>query len=94
MSQNSEAGVLCVQVRGVSGGERKRVTSGEMLVSNQRVLCMDEISTGLDSAILYSIITFLKQSVSALRSTALISLLQPPPEVMGLFDDIIVLTEG
>lgn len=34
------------QVRGVSGGERKRVTSGEMLVGNQRVLCMDEISTG------------------------------------------------
>jgi ABC-type multidrug transport system ATPase subunit len=83
-----------LQVRGVSGGERKRVTSGEMLVGNQRVLCMDEISTGLDSAILYSIITFLKQSVSALQNTALISLLQPPPEVMGLFDDIIVLTEG
>lgn len=47
---------VCLQVRGVSGGERKRVTSGEMLVGNQRVLCMDEISTGLDSAILYSII--------------------------------------
>lgn len=50
--------------------------------------------TGLDSAILYSIITLLRQSVSALRSTAVISLLQPPPEVMGLFDDIIVMTEG
>lgn len=87
-------GAASFQVRGVSGGERKRVTSGEMLVGNQRVLCMDEISTGLDSAILYSIIRFLKQSVSALHSTTLISLLQPPPEVMGLFDDIIVLTEG
>jgi hypothetical protein len=32
--------------------------------------------------------------LSALRRTAIISLLQPPPEVMGLFDDIIVLTEG
>lgn len=30
----------------MSGGERKRVTTGEMLVGNQRVLMMDEISTG------------------------------------------------
>jgi ABC-type multidrug transport system ATPase subunit len=78
----------------LAASERKRVTSGEMLVGNQRVLCMDEISTGLDSAILYSIITFLKQSVSALRSTAVISLLQPPPEVMGLFDDLILMMDG
>lgn len=81
-------------VRGVSGGERKRVTTGEMLVGNQRVMMMDEISTGLDSATLYSIVSFLKQSVSALQSTVLISLLQPPPEVMGLFDDIMLMHEG
>ncbi|WIA20601.1 hypothetical protein OEZ85_004985 [Tetradesmus obliquus] len=81
-------------VRGVSGGEKKRVTTGEMLVGNQRFMAMDEISTGLDSATLYSIISFLKQSVGALQSTLLISLLQPPPEVMGLFDDIMLMDEG
>lgn len=70
------------------------MTSGEMLVGNQRVLMMDEISTGLDSATLYSIITFLKQSVGALKTVALISLLQPPPEVMGLFDDVMLMAEG
>lgn len=78
----------------MSGGEKKRVTSGEMLVGNQRVLIMDEISTGLDSATLYSIITFLKQSVGVLKTVALISLLQPPPEVMGLFDDVMLMAEG
>ena len=35
-------------VRGVSGGEKKRVTVGEMSVCRFPVLCMDEISTGLD----------------------------------------------
>ena len=35
-------------VRGVSGGEKKRVTVSEMTVGNFPVLCMDEISTGLD----------------------------------------------
>jgi Fe-S cluster assembly ATPase SufC len=32
--------------RGVSGGERKRVTSGEIMVGPSKVLYMDEISTG------------------------------------------------
>ncbi|KMS94739.1 hypothetical protein BVRB_015770 [Beta vulgaris subsp. vulgaris] len=37
--------------RGVSGGQRKRVTSGEMIVGPKRTLFMDEISTGLDVGI-------------------------------------------
>ena len=43
-------------LRGVSGGERKRVTTTEMLVGPKRMLMADEISTGLDSATLFSII--------------------------------------
>mgnify|MGYP001807852329 CR=1 FL=1 len=38
-----------------AAGERKRVTTAEMLVGPRRVLLLDEISTGLDSATLYSI---------------------------------------
>ena len=36
------------KVRGVSGGERKRVTVGEMMAVSSFVGCFDEISTGLD----------------------------------------------
>ena len=36
-------------LRGVSGGERKRVTTAEVLCGPACVLCMDEVSTGLDS---------------------------------------------
>eukprot|EP00644_Phytophthora_capsici_P006577 jgi/Phyca11/118676/e_gw1.36.567.1 len=35
-------------LRGVSGGERKRVTTGEMAFGDKYVMLMDEISTGLD----------------------------------------------
>jgi ABC-type multidrug transport system ATPase subunit len=35
-------------VRGVSGGEKKRVTVAEMLCIGTPVICCDEISTGLD----------------------------------------------
>jgi hypothetical protein len=34
-------------VRGVSGGERKRMSTVEMLMGHQRVYILDEISTGL-----------------------------------------------
>ncbi|KAF6149609.1 hypothetical protein GIB67_011218, partial [Kingdonia uniflora] len=42
-------------VRGISGGQRKRVTTGEMLVGPAKVLFMDEISTGLDSSTTFQI---------------------------------------
>ncbi|WCJ20350.1 ABC transporter G family member 39 [Euphorbia peplus] len=80
--------------RGISGGQRKRVTTGEMLVGPARALFMDEISTGLDSSTTFQIVESLKQSIHILQGTALISLLQPAPETYNLFDDIILLTDG
>ena len=41
--------------RGVSGGQRRRVTLGEMMVGQNPVACADEISTGLDAAVTYDI---------------------------------------
>ncbi|XWS19043.1 hypothetical protein CRYUN_Cryun32bG0097100 [Craigia yunnanensis] len=81
-------------LRGISGGQRKRVTTGEMLVGPAKALFMDEISTGLDSSTTFQIVNSLKQSVHILNGTALISLLQPAPETYDLFDDIILLSDG
>ncbi|KAM3699205.1 hypothetical protein ACB098_05G008000 [Castanea mollissima] len=81
-------------IRGISGGQRKRVTTGEMLVGPAKALFMDEISTGLDSSTTFQIVNSLKQYVHILDGTAVISLLQPAPETYNLFDDIILLSEG
>ncbi|XP_073124129.1 pleiotropic drug resistance protein 1-like [Henckelia pumila] len=81
-------------VRGISGGQRKRLTTGEMMVGPARALFMDEISTGLDSSTTYQIVDSIKQSIHILQGTALISLLQPAPESYDLFDDIILLSDG
>ncbi|CAN1121692.1 Pleiotropic drug resistance protein 1 [Linum perenne] len=81
-------------IRGISGGQRKRVTTGEMLVGPARALFMDEISTGLDSSTTFQIVNSLKQSNHILNGTAVISLLQPAPETYDLFDDIILLSDG
>nr|TKS15347.1 hypothetical protein D5086_0000033840 [Populus alba] len=81
-------------LRGVSGGQKKRVTTGEMLVGSAKVLLMDEISTGLDSSTTFQIMNSLKQCICILNGTAFISLLQPAPETYDLFDDIILLSDG
>ncbi|CAH1425576.1 unnamed protein product [Lactuca virosa] len=81
-------------IRGISGGQRKRVTTGEMIVGPSKVLLMDEISTGLDSSTTFQIVNSLKQYVQILEGTAIISLLQPAPETYNLFDDIVVLSDG
>ncbi|KAK1439450.1 hypothetical protein QVD17_05268 [Tagetes erecta] len=80
--------------RGISGGEKKRVTIGEMLVGPANVFFMDEISTGLDSSTTYRITEFLQQMVHGMDLTMLISLLQPDPETYKLFDDVILMSEG
>ncbi|KAI9117671.1 hypothetical protein K1719_011837 [Acacia pycnantha] len=81
-------------LKGISGGQKKRLTTGELLVGPARVLFMDEISTGLDSSTTYQIIRYLKHSTRALDATTIISLLQPAPETFELFDDVILLCEG
>ncbi|KAL5156634.1 ABC transporter G family member 36 [Glycine soja] len=80
--------------RGVSGGQKKRVTTGEMIVGPTKTLFMDEISTGLDSSTTYQIVKCFQQIVHLTEATIFMSLLQPAPETFDLFDDIILISEG
>ncbi|KAF1325304.1 Atp-binding protein, partial [Globisporangium splendens] len=80
--------------RGVSGGERKRVTTGEMEFGMKYMTFMDEISTGLDSAATFDIINTQRSIAKKLRKTVVIALLQPAPEVFALFDDVMIMNDG
>jgi energy-coupling factor transporter ATP-binding protein EcfA2 len=81
-------------VRGVSGGQRRRVTVGEMMQGQNPVACADEISTGLDAAVTYDIIHSIVAFAKAARTTRVVSLLQPGPETFSLFDEVILLAKG
>ncbi|XP_058780574.1 ABC transporter G family member 35-like [Vicia villosa] len=80
--------------RGISGGQKKRVTTGEMIVGPTKTLFMDEISTGLDSSTTYQIVKCFQQIVHLTEATIFMSLLQPAPETFDLFDDIVLISEG
>ncbi|ETO66547.1 hypothetical protein F444_16343 [Phytophthora nicotianae P1976] len=81
-------------MRGISGGERKRVTTGEMEFGMKYASFMDEISTGLDSAATFDIITTQRSIAHRLHKNIVIALLQPSPEVFALFDDVMILNDG
>ncbi|EGZ06370.1 pleiotropic drug resistance protein ABC superfamily [Phytophthora sojae] len=81
-------------LRGVRGGERKRVTVGEVLVGGQSLFLCDEISTGLDSAATFDIIKALRTWCKTLGGSVIVALLQPTPEVVEQFDDILMINEG
>lgn len=81
-------------IRGVSGGQRRRVTVGEMMQSQSPVACADEISTGLDAAVTHDICRSIVTFAKAARTTRIVALLQPGPEVFSLFDEVIILAEG
>ncbi|GMF50703.1 unnamed protein product [Phytophthora fragariaefolia] len=80
--------------RGISGGEKKRVTTGEMEFGMKYVTLMDEITTGLDSAAAFDIIAAQRSMAQRFHKTVVISLLQPSPEVFELFDSVLLLNDG
>ncbi len=82
------------QIRGVSGGQRRRVTLGEMLTFPTPLLLGDEISTGLDTASTVDIMRILSFTARVTNRISVISLLQPSPEAVALFDEIILLGDG
>jgi ABC-type multidrug transport system ATPase subunit len=81
-------------VRGVSGGQRRRVTAGEMMMNTTPVLCGDEISNGLDASSTFEIVNTLMHTGRVRNRVSVISLLQPSPETVALFDEVIVIAEG
>jgi hypothetical protein len=63
-------------------------------VSNVRLLCLDEISTGLDASVTYDVCASIAAWATCMRGTVICSLQQPTPEVFSLFDDVLLLREG
>ena len=80
--------------RGISGGEKKRVSVAEVLVGPRPVLLLDQPSSGLDSSITFTTIDFIATATRLLNLTTVVALQQPSPEVMSLFDDLMVMAEG
>ena len=83
------------EIRGVSGGQKRRVKVLEQATGQDiRVLCLDEITNGLDSASALASCQNVSVAVEKTGVTALVSLLQPSVEAYSEFHRIVVLTSN
>ncbi|THH08528.1 hypothetical protein EW146_g8957 [Bondarzewia mesenterica] len=81
-------------IRGISGGERKRVSIAECTLSGSPVQCWDNSTRGLDSANALEFIRNLYLGTQAAGTTALVAIYQCPQSAYEIFDKAIVLYEG
>ncbi|SCO92613.1 probable ABC1 transport protein [Fusarium oxysporum] len=81
-------------IRGVSGGERKRVSISEAALSGAPLQCWDNSTRGLDSANAIEFCKTLRLQTELFHSTAILSIYQAPQCAYDLFDKATVLYEG
>lgn len=81
-------------VRGVSGGERKRVTIAEASLSRAPLQCWDNSTRGLDSANAIEFCKTLRLQTELFDSCACVSIYQAPQAAYDVFDKALAIYEG
>ena len=80
-------------VRGVSGGERKRVSIGQEMLINPSLLLLDEPTSGLDSTTAQRIVSMLLELAQGGR-TVVMTIHQPSSRLFYMFHKVLLLCEG
>lgn len=80
-------------IKGLSGGEKKRTSVGVELITNPKMLFLDEPLSGLDSYAAYTLVEALKALAEA-GVPVLCTIHQPSSEIFAMFDDVVVLHAG
>ncbi|KAJ1441796.1 P-loop containing nucleoside triphosphate hydrolase protein, partial [Ochromonadaceae sp. CCMP2298] len=81
-------------MRGLSGGERRRVSIGVQIIADPRVLCADEPTSGLDAFTAGNVVDSLLRLSRSLHTTVVASLHQPRAELFHKFDAVLLLSKG
>jgi ABC-type multidrug transport system ATPase subunit len=80
--------------RGVSGGERKRVSVACELVVRPSLLLLDEPTSGLDSSMALSLIKTLRYLADTAGHSIAVVIHQPRTTIFNLFDTVLLLSGG
>lgn len=81
-------------VRGVSGGQRKRVSIIEMLLTRAKVMAHDNSTRGLDSSTAVEYVRALRLATDLQKTTTIASLYQCSEAIYGLFDKVCLVSNG
>ncbi|KAG1472209.1 hypothetical protein G6F56_001677 [Rhizopus delemar] len=81
-------------VRGLSGGERKRLSIAEQMTASSTINCWDCSTRGLDAASALDYARSLRIMTDVLKKTTLVSLYQASSSIFSLFDKVMLLDNG
>uniref|UniRef100_A0A0L0NS41 ABC transporter domain-containing protein n=1 Tax=Candidozyma auris TaxID=498019 RepID=A0A0L0NS41_CANAR len=80
-------------VKGISGGEKRRVSIAIQLLGKPKILFLDEPTSGLDTATSKSILTLLHE-LAEQGTTIILTIHQPSKEMFWQFDSMVLLARG
>ena len=81
-------------MRGLSGGERRRVSIGVDLIHDPGVLFLDEPTSGLDSSSALHVMQVLSQMATQRQRTVLLTIHQPSYRILATIHRFLVLAKG
>ncbi|XP_076895555.1 ABC transporter G family member 23-like [Bidens hawaiensis] len=80
--------------RGISGGERKRVSIGVDMIPDPPILLLDEPTSGLDSSLALQVIELLSNMARSKQRTIILSIHQPSYRVLQCISNFLILSNG
>jgi ABC-type multidrug transport system ATPase subunit len=81
-------------VRGLSGGERKRLSIAEQMTTRSSINCWDCSTRGLDASSALDYVRSLRIMTDIMHKTTVSTLYQASDSIFHLFDKVMVLDEG
>ncbi|KAK9238953.1 ABC-2 type transporter-domain-containing protein [Lipomyces kononenkoae] len=81
-------------IRGVSGGERKRVSLAEVMAGRATLVSWDNSTRGLDASTALEYTQTLRTSTNLLKNTAIVAIYQAGENIYNLFDKVTVIYSG
>ncbi|KAL4861518.1 hypothetical protein BDV12DRAFT_203929 [Aspergillus spectabilis] len=93
--QNQASALVGTPIRkGISGGQKRRVSVASQLITCPKILFLDEPTSGLDSTASYEVISYIRKLARTNKLIVIASIHQPSTAAFQLFDKLLLLSEG
>ena len=94
LSNQSETLISTPIRKGISGGQKRRVSVAAQLITSPKILFLDEPTSGLDSAASFEVISFVRDIAKKYNIIVIASIHQPSTSTFAMFDKLLLLSHG